>query len=99
MRRNGFREIVEGESEAAEGIEEAEFGRDVAGEAFVGERELSDSVASADDSWPVAWGGVELGPRLEDVRWVGFNGGLEGEEGEAIGVERGSKRNEQGEGE
>ena len=98
MRRNGFREIVEGEGETTEGIEEAEFRRNVASETFVGERELSDSIASADDSGPVTWGGIKLGPGLENVRWVGFNGGFEGEKGEAIGVERGSERKEEGEG-
>ena len=91
MRRDRFREIVECEVEAAEGIEEADFRWDVAGEGFVGEGELSDTVASADDSRPVTWGGVKFRPGLKDVRWVGFNGGFEGEEGEAVGVERGSK--------
>lgn len=97
MNRNRFREIVESEAEALEGIEEAKLGRDVAGEAFVGKREVSDSVAGAEDSRPVAWGGVGVGPGREDVRWVGFNGGLEGEKGEAIGVERGGEGNEEGE--
>lgn len=31
------------------------------------------------------------------MRWVGFNGGLEGEKGQTIGVERGREGNEEGE--
>lgn len=56
MERDRLREIVECEAESPERVEEAEFGGDVAGEALVGEGELGDSVASADDSGPVAWG-------------------------------------------
>lgn len=45
-------------------------------------------VVIAGDSDPMAGGGVRHGPGGEGESWVGGNGGFEGEEREAIGVER-----------
>nr|POE54672.1 f-box protein cpr30 [Quercus suber] len=55
MGRDGVGEVVVGESESAERVEEAEFGGEVAGEGLVREEKGGDAVASANNAGPVAW--------------------------------------------
>lgn len=74
---DGVGEVVVGESESAERVEEAEFGGEVAGEGLVREEKGGDAVASANNAGPVAWGWVGVGPGVEDVSRVGVYGGFE----------------------